>query len=254
MVGGNGVSSGSARRTGDTVQIPGAYQHVALTSGPSVQRFWHQSKLLLLDWMFQVNSGESVLDIGCGSGVFADALARRGAKVLGIDANVDAIDYATRTFGREGLSFRRGLLDELELPSASFDKVVCLEIVEHVYLNQVRQLLDTLVRVLEPGGQLLITTPNYRGLWPAVEWATDRFSNAAKMDGEQHVTHFDRKLLGHCLSNAGLEIEELRTYCTFAPFSAALSPRIASRLELVERKLDLPFGNLLVARARKPRS
>jgi 2-polyprenyl-3-methyl-5-hydroxy-6-metoxy-1,4-benzoquinol methylase len=235
------------RRTGDTLDIPGSYQHRALTEGPAVQRFWHHSKLLLLDWMFDVRPGENVLDVGCGSGVFADAMAAKGARVLGVDANPDAIAYAKRTFGRPGLEFKLGLLDELALPPRSFDKVACLEIIEHVYLDQVQKLLESVHALLVPGGQLLITTPNYRGTWPVLEWALDRFSSAAKMDGEQHVTHFHRKLLRKMCQQANFEVRVMRTYSTAAPFLAAVSERLAQRTERLERAVDLPFGNLLVA-------
>lgn len=245
------MNPSETRRTGDTIAIPGSYQHIALTQGPPIQRFWHKTKLMLLDWMFEVHAPERVLDVGCGSGVFADALAQRGAEVVAVDANADAINYAQTTFARQGLSFSLGLLDELQLPDASFDKVTCLEIVEHVYLHQVNTLLRSLHKLLKPGGQALITTPNYRGLWPAIEWATDRFSKVAKMDGEQHVTHFSRELLETCLQNAGFSVERMRTFSTFAPFVAAASERAAVRLERIERKVDLPFGNLLVAVARK---
>jgi 2-polyprenyl-3-methyl-5-hydroxy-6-metoxy-1,4-benzoquinol methylase len=138
-------------------------------------------------------------------------------------------------------------LDELALPARSFDKVTCLEIIEHVYPDQVRKLLESVHELLVPGGQLLITTPNYRGTWPVLEWALDRFTRAAKLDGEQHVTHFHRKLLRRMCEQANFEVRVMRTYSTAAPFLAAVSERLAARAERLERAVDLPFGNLLVA-------
>lgn len=111
------------RRLGDATVIDGGYQHRALTSGPPAQRFWHQSKLNLLDWIFRVTPGDRILDVGCGSGVFSDAMARRGTEVLGVDANEQAINYAQQTFARPGgASFRKGFLDELSLEHESFDR------------------------------------------------------------------------------------------------------------------------------------
>jgi 2-polyprenyl-3-methyl-5-hydroxy-6-metoxy-1,4-benzoquinol methylase len=178
-------------------------------------------------------------------------MASRGARVVAVDANDGAIEYAERTFARPGLTFMKGYLDELSFEADSFDKATCLEVIEHVYPHQVRELLATLNRVLRPGGRLLLTTPNYRGLWPLVEWTADRFSSAAKMDAEQHVTHFHRKLLAEFVRGAGFELEKVRTYSTFAPFTAALSWKLAERAERWERAVDLPFGNLLVAVAAK---
>lgn len=246
------MDSFSARRVGDTIEIDGAYQHRALTDGPAIQRFWHHEKLLLLDWYFPLQRSDRVLDVGCGSGVFAAAMAERCAQVLGVDANPRAISYARQTFRHGSLAFRHGLLDELALPEVSFDKVTVLEIIEHVYLEQVNELFRSLYRLLSPGGEVLVTTPNYRGTWPVIEWAADRFSRAAQMDSAQHVTRFHRGLLIHCLRDAGFEVDRIRTYCTLAPFVALGSWRLAESIERVERRVDFPFGNLLAAVARKP--
>lgn len=239
-----------ARRLGDAIAIDGGYQHRALTEGPAIQRFWHRAKLDLLDWLFTPAAGERVLDVGAGSGVFAAAMADRGALVTGVDANPDAVAYARRTFARDGLELREGYLDELDLPEASFDRASCLEVLEHVYPDQGRKLLSDLRRILKPTGLLLVTTPNYRGLWPIIEWAADRFSSAAQMDGAQHVTHFHRKMLCDMLREASFEVVTVRCISTVAPFAAAASWRAAEAIERIERRVDLPFGNLLAAVAR----
>jgi 2-polyprenyl-3-methyl-5-hydroxy-6-metoxy-1,4-benzoquinol methylase len=240
------------RRLGDVIAIDGAYQHRALTSGPPIQRFWHASKVNLLDWLFPVSQGDHVIDVGTGSGVMSDAMASRGAEVDGVDANPAAIAYARTTFERPGLRFHQGLLDELAFPPASFDKALCLEVIEHVYPNQVKKLLSDLWQLLKPGGHAYLTTPNYRGLWPVVEWTADRFSSIAKMDSDQHVTRFNARQLQTFLVEAGFEVRALRTYCTFAPFLAPLSWSLARKVELIERQVSLPFGNVLAAVACKP--
>lgn len=243
----------SGRRVGDAAVIDGGYQHRALLAGPPTQRFWHRSKLNLLDWMFPITAGDRVLDVGCGSGVFSDAMARRGAMVLGVDANGLAMDYAQKTFGGPGgPTFRQGLLDELPIEPGSFDKAVCLEVIEHVYPQQVSKLFADLFGILRAGGKMLVTTPNYRGTWPIIEWAADRFSPVAKMDADQHVTHFNRQSLRAALVASGFEVLEIRTYSTVAPFVAPISWAIAQRIERMERKVDLPFGNVLAAVARRP--
>ncbi|MCB9832635.1 MAG: methyltransferase domain-containing protein [Planctomycetes bacterium] len=241
-----------ARRLGDAIAIPGDYQHRALTEGPPVQRHWHRAKLELLDWFCPPLPGGRALDVGCGSGVIADALATRGMEVLAVDANPEAVRYARTTFGRPGLELREGYLDELELPAASFDLATCLEIIEHVHLPQIEKLLGDLFALIRPGGRLLLTTPNYRGLWPLVEWAADRFASTANMDADQHVTHLHRRQLRRLIEGAGFELERIRCYCTLAPFVAPISARLARAVDGLERRIDLPFGNLLALVARRP--
>ena len=140
-----------ARRNGDPVPLPGDYQHRALTEGRPIQRRWHEMKLELLDWFFTPAAGERILDVGCGSGVFANRLAKLGAQVTAVDSNAKAVEYGERTFARDNLEFRRGLLDELGLPDDSFDAAVCLKVIEHVYPAQTDALLADLRRDGGPG-------------------------------------------------------------------------------------------------------
>jgi 2-polyprenyl-3-methyl-5-hydroxy-6-metoxy-1,4-benzoquinol methylase len=233
------------RKLDEALHTPGDYQHRAIEAGHPIQRQWHRSKVGLIEWFFSPRPGERVLDVGCGSGVFAAAIAERGAEVVAIDANQDAIEYARRTFGRPGLEFRTGLLEDLALPPSSFDRAVCLEVIEHIEVERARKLLSDLRRILRAGGALLLTTPNYRGVWPLVEWGADRFSTAALMGGVQHITRYHRSTLLRLLGDEGYRVEAARTYCTVAPFAAVVSSRLARACEALERRVDLPFGNLL---------
>lgn len=240
------------RRTGDIIQIGGDYQHRALLEGPPAQRAWHRIKLNLLEWRFTPQPGESVLEIGCGSGVFANEMARLGARVVALDANVEAANYAQKTFATKNLSVVRGLMDEIPARDRAFDRVTCLEVIEHVHPPQVRSLLADCYRVLKPGGSLLLTTPNYRGLWPLVEWIADRSGSTASMDSDQHVTKFNRPMLRGFLKDAGFVNITLRNFSTFAPFVAPVSARFSRALDRAERRVDLPFGNILTAVAVRP--
>ena len=219
-------------RHGDSVEISGAYQYQARNSGPAVQRFWHYEKERNIRKFSPPMPGERVLDVGCGSGVLADLLASMGAEVTGIDANPKAIEFARATFHRPNL-------------------VYCLEVIEHLYEQQVRALLATFARLLRPGGVLTMTTPNYRGLWPAIELVMDRLRLAPPMAEHQHVTRFDRVKLRQLLTDTDWEIVRLATFSTFAPFVSALSWRLAERCAEVEDRADLPFGNLLLVVAKR---
>ena len=246
------ASSTSDRRMGDAIEIPGDYQHKALTEGPAAQRAWHEVKLGLLDWFFPLRPGDRMLDVGSGSGVFAERMAQVGCEVVGVDANTAAVEYASQTFASEKLSFLHGYLDELELPAASFDGATSIEVIEHVHMPQVMDLLGELKRIVKPGGRVLLTTPNYRGVWPAIEWLADRMGSTAHMDADQHINRFHRRKLVDALAEAGFELERVRTFCTVSPFASAVSKGLGDWIEHRERSIDLPFGSLLAAAARVP--
>jgi 2-polyprenyl-6-hydroxyphenyl methylase/3-demethylubiquinone-9 3-methyltransferase len=101
-----------------------------------------------------------LLDIGCGAGLAAEALARRGHQVLGLDAAEAAISAANAHAEGSGLalSYRTGLAEELAAEGARFQAITALEVIEHV--PDQPGFVATLAGLLEPGGLLFVSTLN----------------------------------------------------------------------------------------------
>ncbi len=105
-------------------------------------------------------TGKTVLDLGCGGGFMAEALARAGANVIGVDPSAPAV-AAAQEHAREGgltIDYRVGTGERIPLESASTDCVVCVDVLEHV--ENVDTVLDEIRRVLKPGGIFLFDTIN----------------------------------------------------------------------------------------------
>lgn len=104
--------------------------------------------------------GMSVLDLGCGGGFMAEALARRGAKVIGVDPSAPAIEAAREHARAEGLDidYRVGSGEALPVPDGSLDCVVVVDVLEHV--ADPALVLDEIRRVLKPGAPILFDTLN----------------------------------------------------------------------------------------------
>jgi 2-polyprenyl-6-hydroxyphenyl methylase/3-demethylubiquinone-9 3-methyltransferase len=104
--------------------------------------------------------GLNVLDLGCGGGFMSDALAQRGAKVIGFDPSVEAIGAARRhaAVRHFDIDYRIGVGETLDLESNSIDVVVCVDVLEH--LASVPDTLDQITRVLRPGGTFVFDTIN----------------------------------------------------------------------------------------------
>jgi SAM-dependent methyltransferase len=101
-------------------------------------------------------NGKKVLDIACGEGYGAAALAQAGAtSVIGVDVSSEACEHATR---RYGIETRLGDAQNIPLKNASVDIIVSFETIEHV--SRPEKFLDECVRVLAPRGQIVISTPN----------------------------------------------------------------------------------------------
>ena len=102
--------------------------------------------------------GLRILDIGCGGGLMAEPLARRGASVVGVDASPGNVSAARLHARREGVAvdYRLGVPSDALAPQERFDVVLALEVVEHV--ADVPGFVATLGRSLAPGGLLIAST------------------------------------------------------------------------------------------------
>ncbi len=101
-----------------------------------------------------------LLDVGCGAGLAAEALAKLGHDVTGIDAATDIIAAAkAHALGQSlPLAYRVSTAEALHEEGARFDVVTALEVIEHV--ADPRQFVATLSNLLAPGGLLVLSTLN----------------------------------------------------------------------------------------------
>ncbi len=124
----------------------------------------HQINPLRLEWINnQVPlSGLKVVDVGCGGGILADAMARKGAQVTGIDlatkslkvAQLHALEAATR-----GVQYREISAEALAAEQAAqFDVVTCMQMLEHV--PDPASVVKACVQMVKPGGWVFFSTLN----------------------------------------------------------------------------------------------
>lgn len=123
----------------------------------------HDINPLRLDFIEDraVLAGRKVLDIGCGGGILAEGLARRGAEVTAIDLGDASLAVARAHANEQGLEIEyRSIAAEAlaEQAPASFDVVTCLEMLEHV--PDPSSIVEAGARLVRPGGDVFFSTIN----------------------------------------------------------------------------------------------
>lgn len=124
----------------------------------------HRINPLRLNWIdgYSPLAGKRVLDVGCGGGILADAMARKGAHVLGIDLAVKSLRVAelhAMEAGTENVQYQEIAVEDLAAQRAGeFDVVTCMEMLEHV--PDPASVVTALGRLVKPGGWVFLSTLN----------------------------------------------------------------------------------------------
>lgn len=227
--------------------------------------WWYVGRRRLVKALVQrhAESRLRILDVGCGTGGTLEALADLGS-VVGADISAEALSFCRQ---RGHMALAKCRIEALPFAQGAFDVVVCCDILEHVADDEAG--LREVLRVLRPGGMVVITVPAYRWLWSEHDEALS------------HLRRYERGMLRRKLAAVGARLVRL-SYAVSFVFPVVLVYRLLSRLRLrplgpphtqlmrvpgwvnalltwlldVENRLlmrlSLPFGTSLVAVATKP--
>ena len=193
------------------------------------------------EWLAPLPPQTRVLDAGCGEGVLVDEFASRLA-IEGLDPNYSSARVRT------------GSLLNLPYTDATFDRALCLDVLEHLAYEEQPVALRELFRVLQPGGELLVSVPNLAHLQSRLHFLlTGRLIRTAseyKHPGDRPASEYLR-----LARQSGFTLVARRGIFPTVPIVTRLIRRHPRRLQFLHRSLTrlLPvpgwcFLNLLVLR------
>ena len=207
-----------------------------------------------------LSATHTALDLGCGTGLQTVLLARRCARVIGIDVFVEAIQVAKERASRCGVAdridFRASPIEKAQLKADSIDRVYSFCVLEHIANLDV--VLAELYRIMKPGAEMHITVDSL---------ANVRDQKLVDKHRKDHfvVEYFTPASLTKRLEKSGFELFDIHPLFTSELARKAFEDRIINgghlsllnKLRLyrelrLENAKDAKEGIMVLARARKP--
>ena len=124
--------------------------------GLAVENYWFRRHEVAYLHCIDVCAGRDVLEAGCGEGYGADLIAATARTVTAVDYDAATVAHVRARYPRVGVLAAN--LASLPMPDSALDVVVNFQVIEHLWDQP--QFITECLRVLRPGGSLLISTPN----------------------------------------------------------------------------------------------
>lgn len=199
-------------------------------------------------------AGGRLVDVGCWTGALVAEASAMGWRAEGIEPSANAAASA-RSQGRD---VRQAVIGSSDgLPNASFRVVTCCDVLEH--LLDPADAVERIVDLLEPGGVLFATVPDFGSVVARV--LGRRWWSVLPM----HVQYFTRSSLDHLLRSAGLQVLSMTTHAKvftrryyadrFGEFIPVVGPPVArsiGRRPWADRPMTPDFRDRIAVVARKP--
>ena len=185
--------------------------------------------------MLEPKPTERILDVGCGNGIYTNSISYYfGSKTVGIDINKKRIKVAQEIAHclKTGAGFILQEAENLDFPKESFEKIICLEVIEHIYDD--KKLLNKLGCFLKKSGVLIISTPKKEKLSKTEE--LKRFGAAKK--GEHVRSGYEFAEFKEMLNRAGFQILERKLYYRFFA-------KVTIKIQQYLYKKNLNWANIL---------
>lgn len=222
--------------------IPVGYYDKMFTEGLKVNRglqfSWHYLKFKTVKEHFPEYS--SHLDIACGPGTFIGNFLDK--KSIGLDISDNQINYAKNKYSSLSSQFYIKDMNKEFNDEKNYDVITLLEFIEHISPEEVNDLLLKCMNKLNKNGKIIITTPNYRGLWLLLEKIV---SFMGPVDyKQQHINRYTKKRIENEMIYENITVNK---YINFGIFLSFVSTNLGLKAhKIVSRIFNKYFGYSLL--------
>lgn len=196
-------------------------------------------------------AGKAVVEVGCGTGLILDRVAKFTTEARGIDLSAGMLERAAH----RGLTVSQASATALPLPDASVDVAYSFKVLAHI--PDIAGAMREMARIVKPGGYVLAEFYNARSIRRLVKALKPPTAVSAKTNDEHVYTRYDDATAIRSYLPAGLEWVATRGIRVITPVAAMLRvPYVGAAVRWAEHKLaDAPIardhGGFLVAICRK---
>lgn len=161
--------------------------------GVAVENYWFRRHEVVYARLAGLCAGRDVLEAGCGEGYGADLIASVARRVIAVDYDAATVAHVRNRYPR--VQVLTGNLASLPLPDSAVDVVANFQVIEHLWDQP--QFITECLRVLRPGGLLLMSTPNRITFTPGSDTPVNPF----------HTRELDAAELSELLTDGGFRME-----------------------------------------------
>lgn len=229
-------------------EISEGYYDLVFSRKKGIQYNWHYLKFKKIYSLINNLKPNNILDVACGPGTFLGN-SNLESDLTGIDIAKKQINYANNKYKNRNISFKCCKNAEFPFDDETFELITAIEFIEHINHDDLVKNILEMKRCLKPGGIIILTTPNYRSLWPFLEILVSKLSSQNYV--EQHISHYNKKKLKMALRDFNFKSIDIISYQLFAPFFAIFGNEFATMINNIENKVKYFPGNLLLAKIKK---
>ncbi len=161
--------------------------------GLAVENYWFRRHEVAYLYCADICAGQEVLEAGCGEGYGADLLAAVARRVVAVDYDATTVAHVRSRYPR--VQVLAANLAAVPMPDACVDVVVNFQVIEHLWDQP--QFITECLRLVRPGGRLLMSTPNRITFTPGSDTPVNPF----------HTRELNAAELRELLEEGGFEVE-----------------------------------------------